>query len=173
MSDRYGLIAGNGRFPFLVLEAARDRKIPMVVAAVNDETSPEITQLADKVCWMGIGQLGKLINFFKSEEVSKALMAGQVRHAGIFSGVPDLRMVKLLARLTRKNTNSLIFAVAEELKKEGIDLIDSSAFLEPLLAPPGLLAGPPLTDTQKRDVEYGRSIAREIARLDLGQTIAV
>ncbi|HEV8130438.1 MAG TPA: UDP-2,3-diacylglucosamine diphosphatase LpxI [Acidobacteriota bacterium] len=172
--ERYGLIAGNGKFPFLVLEAARHRNIPMVVAAVKEETFPEIEQAAEKVCWMGIGQLGKLIDFFKSEGVSKAVMAGQVKHAQIFSGaVPDFRMVRMLASLPRRNTDSLIGAVAQELSREGIELIDSTAFLQPLLAPRGLFAGPPLTENRKKDIAYGRAVAKEIARLDLGQTIAV
>lgn len=172
--ERYGLIAGNGRFPFLVLDAARDRNIAMVVAAVKEETLPEIEQAAEKVCWMGIGQLGKLIDFFKSEGVSKAVMAGQVKHVQIFSrAVPDFRMIKLLASLPRRNTDNLIGAVARELSREGIELIDSTAFLQPLLAPQGLFAGPSLTDNQKKDITYGRAVAKEIARLDLGQTIAV
>jgi DUF1009 family protein len=172
--EQYGLIAGNGRFPFLVLHAARNRNISMVVAAVREETFPEIEQAADKVCWLGLGQLGALIEYFKTEGVRKALMAGQVKHVKIFSdAAPDWRMIRLLAKLPRKTTDSLIGAVAEELSREGIELIDSTAFLQPLLAPQGLLAGPFPAENQKRDVAYGTSVAREIARLDLGQTIAV
>ncbi len=168
------MIAGNGKFPFLVLEAARDRKIQMVVAAVKEEAFPEINQIPETVCWRGIGQLGKLIDFFKREGVNKAVMAGQVKHVQIFSGaLPDLRMMKLLARLPRRNTDSLIGAVAEELSGEGIELVDSTAFLQPLLTPKGLLAGVEPDEQQKRDIAYGRFVAREIARLDLGQTIAV
>lgn len=174
MTEKYGLIAGNGKFPLLVLDAARSRSIPMVVAAVENETWPEIEQRAETVCWMGIGQLGKLIDFFRREGVAKALMAGQVRHVQIFSGaVPDWRMVRMLASLPRKNTNSLIGAVADELRREGIDLVDSTVFLSPLLAPPGLLAGPKPTSEEQRDIVYGLSVAREIARLDLGQAVAV
>ena len=170
----HGLIAGNGRFPFLVLEAARSRSIPMVVAAVKEETFPEIEKVADKVCWMGIGQLGKLLEFFKAEGVRKAVMAGQVKHVQIFSGaVPDWRMVRLLARLPRKNTQSLIDAVAEELRGEGIELLDSTSFLRPLLAGSGLLAGPAPGVEEAKDVAYGLAIAREVARMDLGQAVAV
>ncbi|MBI2821359.1 MAG: UDP-2,3-diacylglucosamine diphosphatase LpxI [Acidobacteria bacterium] len=172
--ERYGLIAGSGRFPFLVLEAARSRNISMVVAAVREETFPEIDQAAETVCWMGIGQLGRLIDFFKREGVRKALMAGQVRHVQIFSGaVPDFRMVKLLARLPSRSSDTLMGAVAEELHREGIELIDSTAFLQPLLARAGLLAGPFPGESERKDVIYGLSVAREIARLDLGQTVAV
>jgi len=172
--ERYGLIAGNGKFPFLILEAARHRSIQMVVAAVQEEAFPEIDQIPETVCWLGIGQLGKLIDFFRKEGVSKAVMAGQVKHVQIFSGaLPDFRMMKLLARLPRRNTDSLIGAVAEELSGEGIELIDSTAFLQPLLATQGVLAGPEPDEHQKRDIAYGRAVAREIARLDLGQTIAV
>ena len=172
--ERYGLIAGNGMFPFLVLDAARSRNVPIVVAALREETFPEIDQAAETVCWMGIGQLGRLIDFFKREGVRKAIMAGQVKHVQIFSNaMPDWRMVRLLARLPLKNTNSLIGAVAEELSQEGIELIDSTVFLQPLLAPPGRLAGPPPSEEERKDICYGTEIAREIARLDLGQTIAV
>src|SRR3989442_495159 len=172
--ERYGLIAGNGKFPFLILEGARDRRIQMVVAAVQEEACPEIDRIPETVCWLGIGQLGKLIDFFRKEGVNKAVMAGQVKHVQIFSGaLPDFRMMKLLTRLPRINTDSLIGAVAEELIGEGIELIDSTAFLQPLLAPQGVLAGPEPDEQQKRDVAYGRGVAREIARLDLGQTIAV
>ncbi|MBI4455866.1 MAG: UDP-2,3-diacylglucosamine diphosphatase LpxI [Acidobacteria bacterium] len=172
--ERYGLIAGNGKFPLLVLEAAHSRNIPMVVVAVKEETLPEIEQAADKVCWLGIGQLGKLIDFFKKEKVHKAVMAGQVKHAQIFgNAIPDRRMIRLLARLPRKNTDSLIGAVAEELSREGIELIDSTLFLQPLLAPQGLLAGPVPGENERRDIAYGFAIAREVARLDLGQTVAV
>ena len=174
MTEKYGLIAGNGRFPFLVLEAARSRSIPMVVAAVKDETWPEIEQQAETICWLSIGQLGKLIDFFRKEGVVKALMAGQVRHVQIFSGaIPDWRMMRMLASLPRKNTNSLIGAVADELHREGIDLVDSTVFLSPLLAPRGLLAGPEPSAEEQRDVAYGLSMAREIARLDLGQAVVV
>ncbi|HEY2930173.1 MAG TPA: UDP-2,3-diacylglucosamine diphosphatase LpxI [Acidobacteriota bacterium] len=172
--DRYGLIAGNGKFPFLVLEAARSRNISMVVAAVKDEASPQIDDAAETVCWMGIGQLGKLIDYFKREGVRKALMAGQVKHVQIFgSATPDWRMIRMLARLPRKNTDTLIGAVAEELGREGIELVDSTAFLEPLLAPAGLIAGPEPSGQKKKDIAYGHAVAREVARLDIGQTIVV
>jgi DUF1009 family protein len=172
---KYGLIAGNGRFPFLVLDGARERGVEMVVAAIKEETSPEIELRAAKVEWMGVGQLGRLIRLFKKEEVTHVIMAGQVKHHQIFrlNALPDLRMVRLLARLPTKNTDSLIGAVAEELAREGITLADSTTFLEPLLAPEGVLTRRAPTKEERADIDYGLGIAREIARLDLGQTIAV
>lgn len=173
-SSRYGLIAGNGKFPFLVLEAARSQGIDMVVAAIKEETFPEIEQHAKTVHWMSLGQLGKLIKTFKSEGVDHAVMAGQVRHKQIFSSiVPDLRMIQLLASLVTKNTDSLIGAVARVLENEGIQLIDSTLFLRPLLPDPGVLTRRAPSEEEKRDLDYGYRIARELGRLDLGQSVAV
>jgi DUF1009 family protein len=173
-SNRYGLIAGNGRFPFLVLEAARSQGIDMVVAAIKEETFPEIAEHAATVHWMSLGQLGKLIKTFKSEGVNQAIMAGQVKHKQIFSSiVPDLKMLQLLASLATKNTDSLIGAVARMLEAEGIHLIDSTSFLRPLLPEPGVLTKRPPTEDEQRDLDYGYRIARELGRLDLGQSVAV
>jgi DUF1009 family protein len=173
-SSRYGLIAGNGKFPFLVLEAARSQGIDMVVAAIKEETFPEIEQHAKTVHWMSLGQLGKLIKTFKAEGVNQAVMAGQVKHKQIFSGiVPDLKMIQLLASLATKNTDSLIGAVAKLLEQEGIHLIDSTLFLRPLLPDPGVLTRRPPSDDEKRDLDYGYRIARELGRLDLGQSVAI
>jgi DUF1009 family protein len=172
--ERYGLIAGNGKFPFLVLEAARSQAIEMVVAAIKEEASPEISQAARTVHWIGLGQLGKLIKTFRQEGVTRAIMAGQVKHKQIFSSIiPDLKLLKLLASLATKNTDSLIGAVAQVLEEEGIHLIDSTAFLKPLMPEPGLLTARAPHEEETQDIEYGRRIAREIARLDLGQTIVV
>jgi DUF1009 family protein len=173
-SSRYGLIAGNGKFPFLVLEAARSQGIDMVVAAIKEETFPEIEQHAKKVHWMSLGQLGKLIKTFKSEGVNQAIMAGQVKHKQIFSGIiPDLKMIQLLASLATKNTDSLIGAVAKLLEDEGIHLMDSTLFLRPLLPDPGVLTRRRPSDEEKRDLDYGYKIARELGRLDLGQSVVV
>ena len=173
-SSRYGLIAGNGKFPFLVLEAARSQGIDMVVAAIKEETFPEIEQHAKTVHWMSLGQLGKLIKTFKSEGVNRAIMAGQVKHKQIFSSIiPDLKMIQLLAGLAVKNTDSLIGAVARTLENEGIHLIDSTLFLRPLLPDPGVLTVRPPSEDEKRDLDYGYKIARELGRLDLGQSVAV
>jgi DUF1009 family protein len=173
-SSRFGLIAGNGRFPFLVLEAARSQGIEMVVAAIKEETFPEIEQHAKSVHWMSLGQLGKLIKTFKSEGVNHAIMAGQVKHKQIFSSIiPDLKMLQLLASLATKNTDSLIGAVAKMLESEGIHLMDSTLFLRPLLPDPGVLTRRAPSEEEKRDLDYGYKIARELGRLDLGQSVAV
>jgi DUF1009 family protein len=172
---KYGLIAGNGRFPFLVLQGARDLGAEIVVAAIKEETAPEIEDHAPNLEWLGVGQLGRLIRFFKRQNVSHVIMAGQVKHHQIFrlNALPDLRMVRLLARLSTRNTDSLIGAVADELEREGMTLVDSTIFLEPLLAQQGLLTSRSPTKHELDDFDYGLDIAQEIARLDLGQTIAV
>ena len=171
---KYGLIAGNGRFPFLVLEGARKAGAQIAVAALREETDPEIERFADRVQWLGIGQLGKLIRFFKTEGVERAIMAGQVKHVQIFSGaIPDARMLKMLLKLPRRNTDALIGAVADELLSEGIELIDSTWFLKDYLPGPGILTRRAPDNREREDIEYGLEIAREIARLDLGQAIVI
>jgi UDP-2,3-diacylglucosamine hydrolase len=171
---KLGLIAGNGKFPFLVLEGARKAGASVAVAAIREETDPEIERFADRLTWVGIGQLGKMLRFFKSEGVDKAIMAGQVKHAQIFSSsIPDVRMLKMLLRLPRRNTDALIGAVAGELAAEGIDLIDSTYFLKDQLPQPGPLTKREPDERERGDIEYGLEVAQEIARLDLGQTIVV
>jgi DUF1009 family protein len=171
---RYGLIAGNGQFPFLVLEGARKAGVSLAVAAIREETDPRIEQVAEQLTWVGIGQLGKMIRFFKRAGVERAIMAGQVKHVQIFSGaLPDMRMLKLLLRLPRRNTDALIGAVAAELASEGIELIDSTYFLQDHLPAPGPLTRRAPDERERGDIEYGLEVAREIARLDLGQTIVV
>ncbi len=172
---QYGLIAGNGRFPFLVLEGARRHGVELAVAAIKEEADPRIEQHARRVEWISVGHLGKLIRFFKSERVTRVIMAGQVKHVQIFrlNALPDLRMGRLLARLKRRNTDSLIGAVADELAREGIELIDSTTFLSPLLAREGVLSRRRPTKEETANVEYGLHIAQELARLDLGQTIVL
>ncbi|HXG92774.1 MAG TPA: UDP-2,3-diacylglucosamine diphosphatase LpxI [Blastocatellia bacterium] len=172
---KYGLIAGNGRFPFLVLEGAKASGAEMVVAAIKGETAPEIENFAARVEWIGVGQLGRLIRFFKQEQVTHAIMAGQVKHHQIFrlNALPDLRMVRMLARLSTKNTNSLVGAVADELAREGITVVDSTIFLKDYLASEGVMTRRAPTKEERSDIDYGLEVAREIARLDLGQTIAV
>jgi DUF1009 family protein len=146
----------------------------MVVAAIKEETFPEIEQHAKTVHWMSLGQLGKLIKTFKSEGVNNAVMAGQVKHKQIFSSiVPDLKMIQLLASLAVKNTDSLIGAVARVLEGEGIHLMDSTLFLKPLLPQPGILTQRAPTDEEKRDLDYGYRLARELGRLDVGQSVVV
>jgi len=171
---RYGLIAGNGKFPFLILDAARSQGIEMVVVAIKEEAFPEIESYAKTIHWISLGQLGKLIKTFKAEGVRQAIMAGQVKHKQIFSNiVPDLELLKLLASLKTRNTDSLIGAVAGVLGEEGIQLIDSTTFLKPLLPEPGVLTSRVPTESESKDIAYGRTIAREIAKLDLGQTLVV
>jgi hypothetical protein len=171
---RYGLIAGNGRFPFMVVAGARRAGVALSVAAIREETDPSIEDEVERLIWVGIGQLGKMINFFKGEGVEKAIMAGQVKHVQIFSrAVPDARMLRMLLKLPRRNTNSLIGAVAAELASEGIDLIDSTYFLQDYLPTPGNLTNRKPNAAERADVEYGLEIAREMAELDLGQTIVV
>jgi len=170
----YGLIAGNGKFPFLVVEGARTMGVELSVVAIKEETDPRIDDVADNVKWVGIGQLGKMLSFFKDHGVEKAVMAGQVKHVQIFSGsIPDMRIVKMLWNLPRRNTDSLIGGVADELAKEGIELIDSTYFTRDHLAPAGPLTKRRPSDEELRNIEYGLHIAHEIARLDLGQTIVV
>src|SRR5690242_19745228 len=171
---KFGLIAGNGRFPFMVVEGARQSGAELVVAAIREETDPEIERLADRVMWVGIGQLGRMIRFFKEEGVEKAIMAGQVKHVQIFSrAVPDARMLKVLLKLPRRNTDSLIGAIASELESEGIELVDSTYFLQDSLPKSGTLTRREPSKQEREDIAYGLEIAREIARLDLGQTIVV
>ena len=172
---KFGLIAGNGRFPFLVLEGARREGVEMIVAAIKEETDPAIENIAGTVEWVSVGHLGKLIKFFKREGVTRAIMAGQVKHVQIFklNALPDLRMARMLARLKRRNTDALIGAVADELESEGVTLIDSTTFLRPLLAREGVLTNRAPNKREMADIEYGLSVATELARLDLGQTIVV
>ena len=173
---RYGLIAGNGRFPFLVIEGARKAGVSLAVAAIREETDPTIDRAVGdgSVIWVSIGQLGKLINFFKREGVEQAMMAGQVKHVQIFSGaLPDARMLKLLLRLSRRNTDALIGGVANELAREGITLVDSTLFLQDHLPAAGQLSRRAPSGREQGDIEYGLEVAREIGRLDLGQTIVV
>jgi DUF1009 family protein len=171
---RYGLIAGNGKFPFLVVEGARRAGVEVAVAAIREETDPAIERVAERVTWVGIGQLGRMIRFFKREGVEKAIMAGQVKHVQIFSGaLPDVRMLKMLLSLPRRNTDALIGGVAAELAREGIELIDSTYFLQDQLPREGVLTRRAPDERERGDIEYGLEVAREIARLDLGQTIVV
>ncbi len=170
----YGLIAGNGQFPFHVVEGAKKAGEKIVVVAIKEETDTRIEEVADKVIWVGIGKLGKMISFFKSEGVSKAMMAGQVKHVQIFSGaLPDMKMMKMLWNLPQRNTDSLIGGIANEMAKEGVELIDSTFFTQDHLAQEGVLTKRPPNETEKENIEYGLRIANEIARLDLGQTIVV
>ncbi len=172
--ETFGLIAGNGRFPFMILESARQQGVNMVVAAIKEETFPEIESCGYPVHWLGLGQLGKLIQVFQKAGINKAIMAGQVKHVQIFgSSFPDKTMIRMLASLKQKNTNALIGGVARILKESGISLIDSTLFLKPHLAAEGILTQRGLNSHEQTDVDYGRPIAHRIASMDIGQTIVV
>lgn len=175
MPERLGLIAGNGRFPMLVLDAARARGWDVVVAAIKEETFPEIEQRgATSVHWMSLGELSRLIDTFKREGVQKAVMAGQVKHKQIFSSIrPDWRLAKLLLSLTTRNTDSLIGAVAKVLSDEGITLMNSTELLDPLLARAGILTRRAPTEQETKDIAYGRQVARALAQYDIGQTVVI
>jgi UDP-2,3-diacylglucosamine hydrolase len=173
--EKFGLIAGNGKFPFLILDAARARGLEVVVAAIKEETFPEIeSRGAASVYWLSLGELSKLIETFKKEGVQRAIMAGQVRHKQIFSSIkPDWRLAKILLSLTTRNTDSLLGAVAKVLADEGITLENSTSFLEPLLAKPGVRTDRAPTEEEKKDIDYGRTVARHLAQYDIGQTVVV
>lgn len=174
-----GLIAGNGRFPFLVLDAARAQGHEVTIVAAREETFPELNDAAKRhgapIHWISLGQLGKCINLLKDAGVSHAVMAGQVKHTKIFAGgiVPDLAFFSVLRKLTSKNTDGLIGAVADVLHDNGIELIDSTSLIQPLLARPGVLTGRAPTEEEQKDFEFGYRMADAIAALDIGQTIAV
>lgn len=174
-NPKLGLIAGNGRFPFLVLDAARAQGYDVVVAAIKEETFPEIeSRGASAVHWLSLGELSKLIDTFHREGVTRAIMAGQVKHKQIFSSIrPDWRLAKLLLSLTTRNTDSLLGAVAKVLADEGITLENSTNLLEPLLAKSGVLTKRPPTEQESKNIEYGRAVARGLAQYDIGQTVVI
>src|SRR6266852_4277524 len=173
--SKLGLIAGNGSFPLLLLDAARAQGAEVVVAAIREETSPLIEQRgAASVHWMSLGELSKLIETFKREGVHTAIMAGQVKHKQIFSSIrPDWKLAKVLLSLGTRNTDSLIGAVAKVLEEEGIHLISSTSYLEPLLARAGVLTRRAPNAVESRNVEYGRKVARHLAQYDIGQTVVI
>jgi DUF1009 family protein len=171
---KLGVIAGNGRFPILVLDAARAQGYEVVVAAIKEETSPEIESRGATVHWLSLGELSKLIETFRREGVTRAVMAGQVKHKQIFSSIrPDWRLAKLLLSLDLRNTDALLGAVAKVLGDEGITLESSTALLEPLLAKPGVLTQRPPSEQERKDIEYGRAVARHLSQFDIGQTVLV
>jgi len=179
VTSALGLIAGNGRFPFLLLDAARAHGREVVVAAIKEETDPEINARAAadpgiRVHWLSLGELSRLIDTFQREGVTEAVMAGQIKHKQIFSSIrPDWRLAKLLLNLRTRNTDMLLGAVAKVLADEGIELIPSTAYLEPLLAQPGVLTARAPSEQEQRDIDYGRHVASALAAFDLGQTVVI
>lgn len=170
----WGLIAGSGRFPFLVLEGARSQGIEMAVIALKEEASPELEKAARRVHWVSLGELSKTIDLMHQEGVTQAVMAGQVKHNKIFSSIrPDWKLAKLLFSLPRKNTDALIGAVARVLEDEGIRLVDSTLFLKPLLPEAGVLTRRAPNEHEAEDIAYGRSLAQQIAGMDIGQTVVI
>jgi DUF1009 family protein len=176
---KLGLIAGNGRFPFLLLDAARAQGFSVVVAAIREETDPEMDRRAAAdagvtVHWLSLGELSRLIETFKGAGVTKAVMAGQVKHKQIFSSIrPDWRLAKLLLNLRTRSTDALIGAVAKVLGDEGIELMSSTAFLEPLLVAEGVLTERAPDEEERKNIEYGRGVAGALAGFDIGQTVVV
>ena len=173
--EKLGLIAGNGTFPFLVLDAARAQGFEVVVAAIREETAPEIeSHGAVSVHWLSLGELSKLIDTFKAAGVTRAVMAGQVKHKQIFSAIkPDWRLAKLLLSLGTRNTDSLLGAVAKVLADEGIMLENSTALLEPLLAKTGVLTKRAPSAAERKNIDYGRTVGRRLAEYDIGQTVVI
>jgi UDP-2,3-diacylglucosamine hydrolase len=172
--QRYGIIAGNGRFPLLALQTAQREGHEIVVIAIENEASPEIAEYASRLHWINIGQLGKLIEILKREEISEVMMAGQVKHVSIFSSIePDWRLFKLLMSLKEKNTAALIGGVQSVLHQEGIELVDSTRLLKPFLAAEGVLTNRKPDKDEEADIRYGRRIASVLASVDIGQSVAI
>src|SRR5438067_1691993 len=170
----WGLIAGNGRFPFLVLEGARSQGIDMAVIAIKEEADPELAKQAQRFHWVSLGELSKTIDLLHQEGVGQAVMAGQVKHNKIFSSIrPDWKLAKLLFALPRKNTDTLIGAVAKVLEDEGIHLVDSTLFLKPLVPDAGVLTRRAPNELEAADISYGLGVARHIAGMDIGQTVVI
>jgi DUF1009 family protein len=173
-NQRYGLIAGNGRFPLLALETAKQLGDQVVVVAIEGEAAPEVVNLAAALHWIHVGQLGKLIEILKREGVSEVMMTGQVKHVSIFSNLkPDWKLVKVLAGLREKNTSALIGGVQRALEEEGIQLVDSTRLLKPLLAGCGVLTKRKPTNEEEKDLMYGRRVAHILASVDIGQSVAI
>ena len=173
-AKRYGMIAGNGRFPLLALETARNEGYRIVVVAIEREASPELEPLAESFHWVNIGQLGKLIEIFKRENISQVMMTGQVKHVSLFSGLtPDWRLVKVLTSLRERNTAALIGGVQKALLEDGIELVDSTTLLKPLLAAEGVLTTRKPNKEEEGDIRYGRKLASILATADIGQSVAI
>lgn len=173
-SDRLAIIAGNGRFPFLVLQAARDQGIDPLVIGIQEEASSELSQAAQDCRWVSLGEVARLLEILRSERVTRALLAGQVKHGQLFSSIPPDGLVRrALGGLNRRNTDALIGAFVRILEGQGVQVVDSTIFLKPLLAPTGTLTRRGADVSEQADITYGREIAKKVAALDIGQTIVV
>lgn len=172
--DRYAIIAGNGRFPFLVLEEARREGIDPVVVAIKEEAAPELTEHARAAHWVSLGEVAKFFELLKTEDVNKVVLAGQVKHVQLFSTIKaDGVMNSALAGLERRNTDALIGAFVRMLEAQGIEVVDSTVFLKAILAQEGMLTERQPDESERADIAYGREIAKQLAGLDIGQTIVV
>ena len=173
-TSRYAIVAGNGSFPFLVLDAARDQGIDPLVVAIKEETSPELSQKTSSIHWLSLGEVSKLLELLSAQRIEKVVLAGQIKHVQLFSSIkPDGLVKRALAGLQRKNTDALIGAFVRMLEGRGIRVVDSTLFLKPLLADAGPMAERPPDESERADVTFGRAIAKKIAGLDIGQTIVV
>jgi hypothetical protein len=174
MEERIGLIAGEGRLPFLVAEAAKEKGFRVVAVAIKEEASPELEQAVDCIYWLHVGELGKLIRTFQKERIKRAVMAGKVQKRHLFSQIkPDLRATLLYVRLRERNDDAILSGVCEELRKEGIEILECSSLVSSLLVPPGVLTSRHPSEWERKDIEFGRRMARGIAGLDIGQTVVV
>jgi hypothetical protein len=172
--DHYAIIAGNGRFPFLVLEAAREQGLDPLVVAIKEETAPELAEKTQNIHWVSLGEAAKALDLMVAEKIDHVVLAGQVKHAQLFSSIkPDGMMSRMLHGLSRKNTDMLIGAVVRMIEARGMSVVDSTLFLKPLLAEAGTLTARAPDADEAADIAYGREIAKKIAGLDLGQTIVV
>jgi len=173
-ADRYAIIAGNGHFPFLVLEAARDQGIDPLVVGIKEEASSELATEASAIHWLSLGEVSKLLDLLVAERVSKVVLAGQVKHVQLFSSIkPDGLVSRVLQSLPRKNTDSLIGTFVRMLESRGVQVVDSTLFLKPLLPDVGPLTSRAPDAEEQSDIAYGRELAKKLAGLDIGQTIVV
>ena len=169
-----GMISGNGIYPNMFANAARKAGVErLVAAAFTGETEPGLEEMVDEIDWFRVGQFGKMIKFFKQQGIEKAVMVGQIAPSNLFDIRPDMRTLAMLARLKTRNAESIFGGIADEMAKDGIELILATSYLEEFLAPEGLVCGPKLGDQQLLDVEFGFGIAKEVSRLDIGQTVVV
>ena len=171
--NKIGLIAGNGQFPIAFARAAKQKGMQVIAVAHEGETLPELAQCVDAIFWIKAGQLGKLIKIFKDQGVTDVLMAGGIRKTRLFGGIPDLRGMTMLAKTLHKKDDSLLRAVARELESDGITVRESTLYLESILAPQGILTKRKPSREERQDIEFGWQMAKEIGRLDIGQTVVV